>query len=189
MLAIWKGAEFRCKIVIKKILLAADLSVYTSHLLRYAADLAKQYQAKLIVVHAVEPLGNLGQALIQAYLKPEASYAITTSGMDAMVQEVKTQLIDSLANEYISSDMGSLPLSEVVVKAGNPVDIILAVTHDTESDLVILGSHSPNLRGDGAIGAVAQKVLNNSRVPVFVVPNNNVMAVERLRDQPQVRFW
>ena len=176
--------------MINKILLAADLSVFTPCLLHHAADLAKQHQAQLVVVHAIEPLGTLGHALLHAYLKPEASHALTTTGMDAMVQEVKSQVIDALADEYVSAEMDLLPLDDVVVKTGNPVEVILQAAEDVKADLIIVGSNSPNVNIPVSLGTVAQKVLNSAKVPVYVVPNSPLAWSQgENQNQNQMRLW
>ncbi|MGH1438839.1 MAG: universal stress protein [Cellvibrionaceae bacterium] len=160
--------------MIKTILLAADLSVFTPCLLQHASELANQHSAKLVVVHAVEPLGNLGHALLNAYLKPETTHLMTTTGLDAMMDEVKAQVIDILTEEHLDGSVDLLQLGEVIVKAGPPVDVILTVAEDIKADLIILGSHSPALANTTSLGTVAQKVLNSANVPVYVVPHRPI---------------
>lgn len=174
--------------MIKTILLAADLSVFTSCLLQHASELANQHNAKLIIVHAVEPLGTLGHALLNAYLKPETTHLMTTTGLDAMMSEVKTQVIETLTEEHLDGTVDLLQLGEVVVKAGTPVDVILQAADDVAADLIIVGSHSPSLGNGSNLGTVAQKVLNNARVPVYVVPNLPV-GFDLSSQQAQMGLW
>jgi len=175
-------------LVIKTILLATDLSIFTPCLLQHAADLAKQHHAKLIVAHAIEPLGTLGHALLHAYLKPETTHALTTTGMEAMVKEVKNQLIDSLADEHIDGGVDLLQLGEVIVKTGNPVDVILNIADDKEADLIVVGNNSPDVRSPPSLGSVAQKILNCAKVPVYVVPNSP-FSLHQTEAHNQMRLW
>lgn len=174
--------------MIKNILLAADLGAFTPCLLQHASELANQHGAKLIVVHAVEPLGTLGHALLNAYLKPETTRLMTTTGLDAMMNEVKAQVIDALTEEHIGGSVDLLQLAEVVVKSGMPVDVILAVAEESQADLIILGSHTPDIGNSSYLGTVAQKVLNNAIVPVYVVPNRPVNFDDRVK-QAQIGLW
>ncbi len=174
--------------MIKTILLAVDLSVFTPCLLQHAAELAKQHSAKLVVVHAIEPLGTLGHALLNAYLEPEESRAMATTGMEAMVREVKAQVVDALTDEYIDGGIDLLHLGEVIVKAGPPIDVILQVAHDIDASLIIVGSNSPDMRPPVSLGSVSQKILNNARVPVYVVPNSPLTWQESDR-QNQMGLW
>ena len=102
--------------MIKKILLAVDLGIYTPHLLQHAASLSSQYQASMVVVHAVEPLGTLGHALLHTYLKPETTKAITTVGTDSVVEQIRTQVIDILTDEFMSGGIDLPRLENVIVK-------------------------------------------------------------------------
>lgn len=160
--------------MIKTILLAADLSIFTPCLLQHASELANQHKAKLVVVHAVEPLGTLGHALLNAYLKPETTHLMTTTGLDAMMSEVKAQVIDILTEEHLDGSVDLLQLGEVIVKAGTPVDVILRVAEDIQADLIITGSHSPTVSNTSSLGTVTQKILNCAKVPVYVVPHRPV---------------
>ncbi|MGH1486150.1 MAG: universal stress protein [Cellvibrionaceae bacterium] len=175
--------------MIKTILLATDLSVFTPCVLQHASELAKQHNAKLVVVHAIEPLGTLGHALLHAYLNPKTTQQLTTTGLDAMVQEVKAQVIDALTDEYMEGDVDLLKLGEVIVKTGTPVDVILQAAEDVQADLIVLGSHSPDPHNLSHIGTVAQKVLNNAKVPVYVVPNRAAIWQQEGGSQSQMGLW
>lgn len=157
--------------MIKTILLATDLSPYTSCLLQHAAELSKQHNARLIIVHAVEPLGTLGHALLNAYLKPETTRLMTTTGMEVMMNEVKSQVIDNLTEEHLDGSVDLLQLGQVIVRSGMPADIILAVAEEEEADMVILGSHSPQVPYSNELGSVAQKVIKGAAAPVYVIPH------------------
>lgn len=155
--------------MIKKILLAVDLGPFTANLLQHAADLSSRHQADLIIVHAIEPLGSLGHALLHAYLKPETTHEMTTTGLQVMVEEVKAQVIDILTDEHIDGETNLPRLNQVIVRTGSPAEVILQAVDDEAADVVVLGSH--NMGMSAQLGTVAQKTLNNARVPVFLVPN------------------
>lgn len=163
-------ARCRDTLVIKKILLAVDLGVYTPHLLHHAASLSNQYRASIVVVHAVEPLGSLGHALLQTYLKPETTKALTTTGMDSVVDQIRTQVIDLLTDEYMNGEMQLPRLEGVVVKSGMPVDVILDTAQEIDADVIVLGSHSAETH-DNNLGTVPQKVLAHSKWPVYLIPH------------------
>ncbi|MFT6221374.1 MAG: nucleotide-binding universal stress UspA family protein [Candidatus Endobugula sp.] len=160
------------KTVIKKILLAVDLGIYTPHLLQHAASLSSQYNASMVVVHAVEPLGTLGHALLQTYLKPEATKEITTVGMDSVVDQIRTQVIDILTDEFMSGGIDLPRLENVIVRPGMPVDVILDTAKDINADVIVLGSHSSEMH-DSNLGTVPQKVLSHSKWPVYLIPQPN----------------
>jgi nucleotide-binding universal stress UspA family protein len=156
--------------VIKKILLAVDLGAFTPHLLQHAASLSNQYRASMVVVHAVEPLGTLGHALLQTYLKPETSKALTTTGIDSVIEQIRERVIDILTDEYMNGDIKLPRLEGVVVKSGSPVEVILSTAQEIGADVIVLGSHSVE-SGNSHFGSVSQKVLSHSKWPVYLIPH------------------
>lgn len=173
--------------MIKKILLAVDLSVYTPHILQHAASLSNQYRASMVVVHAVEPLGTLGHALLQTYLKPETSKALTTTGMDSIVEQIRTKVIDILTDEYMSGEMELPRLEGVIVRPGAPVDVIMDVAEEINADVIILGSHAPEAKGSH-VGNVSQRVLACSKYPVYLIPHAQPIWQQSSQSGPEARL-
>jgi nucleotide-binding universal stress UspA family protein len=188
MMCLDHTSVLRANFVIKPILLAIDLSVFTPCLLQHGAELAKKHDAKLIVVHAIEPLGMLGHALINAYLDPDKSREITTKGSAAMVSEVKLQVIDALTDEFVDGSIDLLKLGEVIVKTGVPEDVILEAAGAIDASLIMLGSNSPNLKMPTVLGSVSQKVLSRSKIPVYMIPNTPLV-LHRSQSQNQLGLW
>ncbi|MGS2716561.1 universal stress protein [Eionea flava] len=173
--------------MIKKILLAVDLGVYTPHLLQYAASLSSQYRASMVVVHAVEPLGTLGHALLNTYLKPETKKQLTTTGMDSVVEQIRTQVIDILTDEFMSGGIELPRLEGVIVKPGSPVDVILGTASEINADVLVLGSHSSETH-DGNLGRVPQKVLSHSKWPVYLIPQPQMLWQQKKYAGPEARL-
>jgi len=175
--------------VIKTILLAVDLGVHTPYLLQHAANLSKQYQAKLIIVHAIEPLGTLGHALLHTYLNPETTEELTTTGMDSLIKQIRATVIDSITEDYMEGEIDLHWLGDVIVRSGAPTDIILNCAAEVDADLLVLGSQSPGSSGD-RLGSVSQKVLGRSKWPVYIIPSHYFAWQTPVGQdsQPQVRF-
>jgi len=121
-------------------------------------------------VHAVEPLGNIGHALMNAYLKPEKTHEITTEGLDSLLENVKAQVIDSLTDDHVEGYVDLKQLSQVLVEVGPPAEVILQTANALGAGVIIMGSHAPHAMMASQPGSVAQKVLSNSRIPVYFVP-------------------
>ncbi len=157
--------------MIKKIVLAVDLGINTSYLLQYAASLSNQYRASLIVVHAIEPLGTLGYSLLQTYLQPEVSRNLTVGSMDSLVEQLRSQVIDILTDEYMAGEIKLPRLEGVIVRPGDPVDVILEITQEVDADMLVLGSQASKAgSGNMQVGYVTQKMVNSSKVPVYLIP-------------------
>lgn len=58
---------------------------------------------------------------------------------------------------------------EVVVRPGLPADQILAFARERAVDRIVMGTHSPGPIGKLLVGSVAEAVLRNATIPVFIV--------------------
>jgi nucleotide-binding universal stress UspA family protein len=58
---------------------------------------------------------------------------------------------------------------EMVVQAGPPAEQILAFARERAIDRIVMGTHSPGPVGKLLVGSVAESVLRNASVPVFIV--------------------
>jgi nucleotide-binding universal stress UspA family protein len=58
---------------------------------------------------------------------------------------------------------------EIVVRPGLAADQILSFLREREIDRVVMGTHSPGPIGKLLVGSVAEAVLRNATVPVFIV--------------------
>ena len=63
---------------------------------------------------------------------------------------------------------------EVVVRPGLPADQILAYTREHAIDRIVMGTHSPGPVGKLLVGSVAEAVLRNATVPVYIIGPNVV---------------
>ncbi|OQX00500.1 MAG: hypothetical protein BWK80_61685 [Desulfobacteraceae bacterium IS3] len=60
-------------------------------------------------------------------------------------------------------------LDEVIVKRGNPVDIIIEAAEKKNCDLIVMGTHGHGGLAKMMLGSTAQKVLKQAKTPVLVV--------------------
>ncbi|MGI1678005.1 MAG: universal stress protein [Cellvibrionaceae bacterium] len=165
--------------MIQTIVFAADMSVYTPYVVQHVIALAKDCDATVVAVHAVEPLGFLGNAVISTYLPQEISKDLQEGEHGVVLSNIKDQLIDLLADEFLDGQLEGqtqvktareLSDVEVIVEPGRPADIILKHAHERQADLIVMGSHSPDVVHGYGLGSVTNKVLQLSKIPVFTVP-------------------
>ncbi|MEX1032123.1 MAG: universal stress protein [Cellvibrionaceae bacterium] len=156
--------------MIQTIVFATDLCVFTPHVVQHVITLAKRLSAGIVVVHAVEPLGSLGKAMVKTYLPEEKTREFNQQGMSVLLSTIKDRVVDMLADEFIDNNLGLGQVSEVIVEAGRPVDVILKHAKRSQADLIVMGSRGPG-PGDGfGLGSVTSKVLQLSKIPVYTVP-------------------
>jgi nucleotide-binding universal stress UspA family protein len=57
-----------------------------------------------------------------------------------------------------------------MIKDGDSGDSILDAAKETNADIIVMGSHSRHGLDKILMGSVAEKVLRNSLIPLFIIP-------------------
>lgn len=158
--------------MIKKILFAADLSVFTSHSLIHVEAIAKQFEAKICVVHVVRPLGELAAAVVESHCSQTAkNEVLQVVRVEGLLENIRNDVIAALhTNIYVDV---SQYVDEVMVEPGEPASVILYEAERSGADLIVVGSHGSEAIDGRLLGSVAYKILQLAKVPVFMIPMMN----------------
>ena len=168
--------------MIQTILFATDMGVHTHYLLHHVNNLAQLHSANVVVVHAIEPPGHLGDAVVKSYLGKDTRREFAEDGIGQIIAGVKRSIIDLLEDEFIEGQQGLSKVSDVRVVRGKPSDVILQQAQDCGADLIIVGSHGQDTVEANMLGAVTSRLLQISRIPVYMVPLvRNILPQEQLR--------
>jgi nucleotide-binding universal stress UspA family protein len=140
----------------QRILLATDGSAASEHAARLAVDLAKVHGARLTALYVVDPypylgIGESNPMGFQAYMSAALQHAADAHGkVMALCEAAQVPFQPRLAED-------------VTAASG-----ILQSAHDTEADLIVVGSHGRTGIARLMLGSVASKVVAESPVPVLV---------------------
>ncbi|MEJ2444643.1 MAG: universal stress protein [Exilibacterium sp.] len=159
--------------MIQTILFATDLGVFTSHMLQHVVYLANSCGARVVVVHAVEPMGSFAHAVVKTYMPKQSCKALGDEAVERMLFAIKTRVRDVLVSEYMDGIDNFDCIDDVRVVQGEPAKVILQEAAVQCADLIIMGSHGPNAINSHMLGSVTDKVLQLARIPVFMVPMVN----------------
>jgi nucleotide-binding universal stress UspA family protein len=150
---------------IKKILYATDLSKNSSFAFLYASDMARRHDAKIVMLHAIEP--------IPAYA---AAYTGITDELkrkqqEETVQEIRTRLGNFCrkAEAQIGPPCVEL-VSKILVPRGHPPEEILNAADEEGCDVIVLGTHGKGFLAHTFLGSVSSAILNRTQKPVFIIP-------------------
>jgi nucleotide-binding universal stress UspA family protein len=150
---------------IKKILYATDLSKNSSFAFLYATDMARRYDAKIVMLHAIEP--------IPAYA---AAYTGITDELkrkqqEETVEEIKNRLggFCRRAEAQIGPPCFDL-VSKILVPRGHPPEEILNAADEEGCDVIVLGTHGKGFLAHTFLGSVSSAVLNRTQKPVLIIP-------------------
>ncbi len=146
--------------LIKKILVAVDFSDYSPGTLRYAAALASEQGAALVLVNVIN------QRDVDAIRSAQAYADILT--VDEFLAKTRRERLEGLDRLLREAQCQALP-HESVLKVGVPHEEILAAISETGADLVVMGTKGRTNLTSTLFGSTAEKVFRRSPVPVLSV--------------------
>jgi nucleotide-binding universal stress UspA family protein len=150
---------------IKKILYATDLSRNSSYAFLYAIDMAKRHDARIVILHAIEPI----PAYVEAYAAMTDEFK--KKQHEEMVESMKKHLSGfcKKAEAQIGPPCVDL-VSNILVPVGYPPNEILSAADEEHCDVIVLGTHGKGFLAHTFLGSVSSAVLHRTRKPVFTVP-------------------
>lgn len=138
----------------KHILIAADFSHHSHHVIVRAQEIARRYQAQLSICHIIEdfPIADF------AY---ESMISIDPEMRDTMLESAKTHIAE-IADEI------HVPTANQWVAFGKPSLDIVRLAQDHKVDLVVVGSHGRH-GIQLLLGSTATGVLHHASCDVLAV--------------------
>ncbi|PIE56714.1 MAG: universal stress protein UspA [Desulfobulbus propionicus] len=158
---------------IRTILYASDLGKQTRPVFRLAVSQARRYNAQLLLLHVVAPLGVTGQAIVDTYLSPSESKKVQRDGMERILEVIKERLDKFCKDEYEAYQLNRTPVTEIMVVSGSlPSHEILRVADEHDADMIVMGKSTHGFFGGTLMGTTARRVTRHSNIPVLLVPNS-----------------
>ena len=140
-----------------RILLATDFSASAEAALYYAAAIARQSQASLLVMHVIETGLSTFRPWTDIFRSSEVLAERETMSLSRLETFLQHQALQGLSTER-------------VVQYGNAIDHITDMA--SHADLVVIGTGSPEVSVGWTDGKVARHIAHSSPVPVLLVPVN-----------------
>ncbi|MES2462796.1 MAG: universal stress protein [Armatimonadota bacterium] len=139
----------------KTILLCSDGSEHSLRAIHVGADLARKYDAELILLTTAETSGMTGQTYTGLQLSNQIDSVLEAQG------EIETRsaaLLASLDVEFRTRR-----------EQGHPVDRITSVAVDEEADLIVIGARGLSTFSALLVGSVSAGVVQHAPCPVLIV--------------------
>jgi len=137
---------------IRTILFPTDCAVPEDRSCQIAAGLARDYGAKLVVLHAWQPA-----PIMDTRVGP-----IPVLDPDEIRTEEKQKL-----DAWEPPDRG-VPVERVLME-GEPGEAILRAARERECDLIVMGTHGRTGLRHVLLGSVAERVVRKANCPVLTV--------------------
>jgi nucleotide-binding universal stress UspA family protein len=139
---------------IKHVLVPVDFSPPSTVAVNHGVSLARKFGAKLTLLHVIEP------AIALTYTFPTES----EKAEEARFERAERMLAAMLGPE----DQDDLDL-RISVAIGEIESEIIAAIHETQADIVVMGTHGRGLLGRCLTGSVTQALLRKVDVPILTV--------------------
>jgi nucleotide-binding universal stress UspA family protein len=140
---------------VRNILVPVDFSEHCLAALKYAGGLAKQFDARLTLVHVLEPapfisdLRNVPNVLSDEEVEVKAQHEL-----------------ELLIEEHVDSTIESKPL----VRMGKAYDEIVKAARQIKADWIVISTHGYTGLKHTLLGSTAERVVRHATCPVLVVP-------------------
>jgi nucleotide-binding universal stress UspA family protein len=141
--------------VFRHVLLATDLTEASERALETAIELATTLGARLTVVHVCEP-------------SPLALAGTSETGLDLVGPGTEGPRA-ALARLLWRLRKRSIEAQEVL-RVGLPWEHIVAVALEVSADVIVTGTHGRHGIAHAFYGSVAERVVQESPIPVLAVP-------------------
>ena len=145
--------SFSRPVTLERILVPVDFSDCSLDALEYAAVMAQQAKASVMLLHVLEPV-SYGLDFDLGHIRSRED-----------VRESWTKRLDELAATHQHPNM---PI-EFRLRGGVPADSILDAAQTLPCDLIVMGTHGRRGISHTISGSVAETVLRKARCPVVAV--------------------
>jgi nucleotide-binding universal stress UspA family protein len=150
----------------KKVLIALDYNPTAQKVAETGYSLAKALNADVILLHVIsDPT---------FYMTSDFSPIMGYNGY-VDVGPTAMENVDGLKNaslQYLEKTRQHLGDDDIqtLVSEGDVAETILNCVEDQHADIIVMGSHSQKWLENILMGSVTEEVLNQSSVPLFIIP-------------------
>jgi len=142
----------------KRILVPTDFSDYSDEALKQALELAKQYNAKVYLLHVAQPVSQctadfcMDASVVEQAEKTEIQHA------EEMMQKELKKFSEFQEIEVISD-----------IREGQPVEEILKEQEEKGVDLIVMPSHKRMGIMKRLMGQITEKIMEEAKSPILIV--------------------
>jgi nucleotide-binding universal stress UspA family protein len=151
-----------------KILFALDYDPTAQKVAEQGFALAKEMAAEVTLIHVIsDPVNfeSVGYVTVMGFAGyPESEFGNLQVDSEVALKKAAMQYLDKTRQH-----LGDKTI-HTVVKSGDFAESILATAKELHIDIIVLGSHSKKWLESVIMGSVTEKVLQQSNIPLFIVP-------------------
>ncbi len=119
---------------------------------RWAGEAAAQLGARIVAVHAYEPLDHLD------HIEPGVDFA-----------DVRDDVAEQMDRAWCQTLRASGVAFETRLEEGRPAEVLMDVAREVDADLIVVGTRRMGAVAALAIGSTADQVMREALRPVVVI--------------------
>lgn len=140
----------------RTILFATDFSESSDHAFEHAFALTKKFSARLLMLHVInEPVD------LRGFYVPHISF-------DKLEEEIEAGA-HKMMEHFCATHIKDYANVETFIVPGIPYDEIIRKAIETDSDLIVIGTHGRTGIDHMLFGSTAEKVVRKSTIPVLTI--------------------
>jgi nucleotide-binding universal stress UspA family protein len=139
----------------KRILIVTDDSPSSLKAARYGYDLAKQLDAKVALLGVLDR--TMAEGNVDAGIFPEQALNDLRKNMKKFLEGVEKDYADDVDTEIFTPE-------------GDVKEVCLQMAKEWDAQLIVAGTHGRKGLNRLLMGSMAEGILRDSEVPVFIVP-------------------
>ena len=140
----------------EKILFALDFSEHAEHAFDYALSMARNYKARLIIMHVIQEPVDLSGFYVP-HISFENLEKEIMEGAEKMMEKFCVDMLPDYKN-YETQIVSGIPYQEILRKA-----------EEEKVSLIVMGTQGRKGIDHLLFGSNAEKVVRNSKCPVLTV--------------------
>ncbi|MEW5806110.1 MAG: universal stress protein [Acidobacteriota bacterium] len=141
---------------LKKIMATTDFSSYSRHAFTYAETLAKEFRARLYIIHVVE---DKLPTFVSEY---------TAVPLADIIESQEKKAWEDL-KKFVESEVDKSIEVELIVARGTPYVEIIKAAREKEIDLIVVATYGRNILSHTLFGSTAERVVRKAPCPVLSV--------------------
>ncbi len=148
----------------KKVLIAIDYNPSSQKVAETGHELAKLMGAQVCLIHVMSEIAHYGMR----YPTFMGYEGYDPGAVDVeMINEMQ-----KVTEDYLNSAANHLNDPDVIthLAEGDAANVLLEYSEQWNADLLVMGTHSHSALEKLLMGTVASKVLEKTRIPVYMVP-------------------
>jgi nucleotide-binding universal stress UspA family protein len=140
----------------EKILTAIDFSENSYYAFDYALTMARQFQAELTIMHVInEPVD------LRGFYVPHISF-------EQLEKEIE-EGAEKMMEKFCQTRMSDFTNYKTSIVTGIPYEEIIRKAEETESSLIVLGTHGRTGLDHIIFGSTAERVVRSAICPVLTI--------------------